>query len=101
MYINPTLLEAAAPQGGGSMQLILLVGIIIIFYFFMIRPQMQRQKKEKEFRSSLAKGDKVITIGGIYGRIAEVEDKSVLLEVDNNLKLRIDRNAIREKQAEK
>ncbi|MBX3101946.1 MAG: preprotein translocase subunit YajC [Bacteroidetes bacterium] len=96
-----TLLEAAAPQGAGSMQLVLLVGIVVIFYFFMIRPQMQRQKKEKNFRSSLAKGDKIITIGGIYGRIASVEENTVLVEVDDNLKLRMDRNAIREKQPEK
>lgn len=71
-----------------------LLLIIVVFYFFMIRPQMKRQKELKKFREALKKGDKVITSGGIYGRIAEIEDHTVLLEVDNNVKIRVDKAAL-------
>ena len=71
-----------------------LILIIVVFYFFMIRPQMKRQKELKKFRESLGKGDKVVTTGGIYGKVAEIKDNYVLLEVDNNVKLRVDKSAV-------
>lgn len=71
-----------------------LLLIIVIFYFFMIRPQMKRQKELKKFREALKKGDKVLTTGGIYGRVVEIEDHTVLLEVDSNVKIRVDKVAI-------
>lgn len=71
-----------------------LLLIIVVFYFFMIRPQMKRQKELKKFREELKKGDKVITTGGIYGRIVEMESHTVLIEVDSNVKIRIDKAAI-------
>jgi preprotein translocase subunit YajC len=71
-----------------------LILIIVVFYFFMIRPQMKRQKELKNFRESLKKGDKVITTGGIYGRIVEIEDHAILIEVDSNVKIRVDKVAI-------
>lgn len=83
-------------QGGGWMQsLILMGGVVLILYFFMIRPQMQRQKKEKQFRSSIAKGDKVVTIGGIHGTITSLDESSLLLEIDQGTKIRIDREAVK------
>jgi preprotein translocase subunit YajC len=91
------LLQAGAPKGGMNplvSQLILFGGLILIFYFFMIRPQIQKQKKEKAFRDSLKKGDKVITIGGIIGKIANIEGEEVLLHVDTNTKIRILKSAI-------
>ena len=60
----------------------------------MIRPQMKKAKVEKEFRETLKKGDKIITIGGIHGRIIELNETNMLVEVDNNVKLRIERSAI-------
>lgn len=75
-------------------QLILMGGIILVFYFFMIRPQLQKQKKEKQFRESLKKGDRIVTVGGLHGRIAQIDNKSVLLEVDEHVKLRYERSAI-------
>ena len=63
-------------SGGGWSQIVMLLAIVVIFYFFMIRPQTQKAKKEKQFRESLQKGQKVITIGGIHGKIIEV--KSVI-----------------------
>ncbi|MBL7969005.1 MAG: preprotein translocase subunit YajC [Prolixibacteraceae bacterium] len=71
-----------------------LVLIIVVFYFFMIRPQMKRQKELNAFRSSLEKGDKVVTTGGIYGKVLEIKDNTVLLQVDDNVKIRVDKAAI-------
>lgn len=60
----------------------------------MIRPQQKKQKELVKFRSNLEKGDKVVTIGGLYGVISEVKEKYVLVEVDSNVKLRVDKSAI-------
>jgi preprotein translocase subunit YajC len=76
------------------MSFVPLLLIIVVFYFFMIRPQMKRQKELKNFRHELKKGDKVITTGGMYGRIAEMEETTVLMEVDNNVKIRVDKAAL-------
>jgi len=63
-------------------------------YFFMIRPQQKKQKELVKFRNSLQKGDKVITMGGIYGVIVEVKEQYVLVEVDSNVKLRVDKSSL-------
>lgn len=91
MFINILL---QAQSGGGMMQVVFLVAIIVVFYFFMIRPQMRKQKAEQNFRTTLEKGAKIVTIGGIHGRIVEVSDKTFLVEVDNNVKMRIEKSAI-------
>ena len=90
--INSILLQS--PQGGGMMQVVFLIAIIVVFYFFMIRPQMRKQKAEQNFRTTLEKGAKIVTIGGIHGRILEVADKTFLVEVDSNVKIRIDKTAV-------
>lgn len=71
-----------------------LLLIILIFYFFMIRPQMKRQKELRKYRESLQKGDKVITTGGIYGKVEAIKDNHVIVEIDNNVKIKIDKSAI-------
>ncbi|MCX7605991.1 MAG: preprotein translocase subunit YajC [Bacteroidia bacterium] len=76
-------------------QLVFLVGIFVVFYFFLILPQRRQQKKEQEFRNSLKKGDKVVTSSGIHGEIVAIEGDTLLLEVDKNVKLRIEKAAIR------
>lgn len=76
-------------------QLVFLVGIFAVFYFFLILPQRRQQKKEQEFRNSLKKGDKVITSSGIYGEIVSIDGDTVLLEVDKNVKIRVEKLAIR------
>ena len=68
--------------------------IFVVMWFFMIRPQQKKQKELAQFRNSLVKGDKIVTIGGIYGVVAEVKEQYVLVEVDNNVKIRVDKNAI-------
>ncbi|GIV22713.1 MAG: UPF0092 membrane protein [Bacteroidia bacterium] len=92
-------LQGSAPQGPGAapmlIQLIFLIGIFVVFYFFLILPQRRQQKREQQFRDSLKKGDKVVTASGIYGEIAAIEGDTVLLEVDKNVKLRIEKAAIR------
>lgn len=91
------LLMAPPAQGtepNPIMTFLPLVLIIVVFYFFMIRPQMKKQKELAAFRNSIAKGDKVVTTGGIYGKILEIKDNTVLLQVDDNVKLRIDKAAI-------
>lgn len=74
-------------------QLIPLVLILVVFYFFMIRPQMKKQKELKKFRENLAKGDKVVTIGGLHGTILEVTDSTLLLNSEGT-KLRFEKSAI-------
>lgn len=83
-------------KGGDMMStVIMMVAIIAIFYFFMIRPQQKRQKKEKEAMESLKVGDKVITIGGIHGRIKEVNDFTFLVEVADGLKIKFEKTAVK------
>lgn len=68
--------------------------IFVVFYFFMIRPQTKKAKDAKKFREALQKGTKVVTIGGMHGTIVEVSDKTVLLQVDTNVKLRFEKTSI-------
>ncbi len=71
-----------------------LVLIIVVFYFFMIRPQMKRQKELRKFHESLQKGDKVIIAGGIYGKIIEVKDEYVVVEIDENAKVKVVKSTV-------
>lgn len=82
-------------QGNPAMSNLFMIGmIVIVFYFFMIRPQMKKAKTEKLFKESIGKGDKVVTIGGVHGKIVEVSDKTFLIEVDNNVRLKIEKSAV-------
>ena len=90
-----TLMQAAQPaQGGGWQMWIMLLLIFVVMWFFMIRPQRKQQKELQNFRDSLKKGDKVVTIGGIYGTVCEIKEGSVLIEVDNNVKIRVSKQAL-------
>lgn len=91
------LLMAPQPADGAPnplMTFMPLLIIIVIFYFFMIRPQMKRQKELRTFRDSLAKGDKVVTTGGIYGKIVELKDNAVIMQIDDNVNIKVDKAAI-------
>lgn len=68
--------------------------LMVVFYFFMIRPQQKKAKDAKKFREALQKGTKVVTIGGMHGRISEVNDTTVLLEVDGSVRIRFEKSAI-------
>lgn len=81
--------------GGGGMQTIIMFGaIFIVFYFFMIRPQMKKQKEIKKFKESLQNGTKIITIGGIHGKILEVRDEVVIIETEGGNRLKMEKSAI-------
>ena len=89
------LLQAPAAQpNGGGMMWIMLIAVFAIMYFFMIRPQNKKQKEIANFRKSLQVHQNVITAGGIYGVIKEIGDTYVVLEIDKNVKIRIDKNSI-------
>ena len=82
-------------EGPGLMSNVILFGsIILIFYFMIIRPQQKRTKERKKLIESMKKGDKVITSGGMYGTIAGLDEKTVLLEIADKIKVKLDRSAI-------
>lgn len=72
----------------------MMVALVAIFYFFMIRPQTKRQKEIRKFREALSVGDKVVTAGGIYGKIKEIKDNIIVLEIADNVRDRIDKSSI-------
>lgn len=90
--MNIAILEAA-PQGSPYGTLIMFALMFGVVYFFMIRPQNKKRKKEEEERKNIAKGDKVITLGGIYGKVTKVDDDSVII-VSQDTKLRVAKNAL-------
>lgn len=90
--MNNILLQAG--QSSGLQSLIMFGLIILVFYFFMIRPQLKKAKEAKNFRDNIQKGDKVVTIGGIHGKVAEVNENTVLLEVATNVKITVEKAAI-------
>lgn len=85
------LLQAA---GTGMSSLIMFGMIFAVMYFFMIRPQIKKQKKEREYRSALKKGDKVVTVGGIHGKITDVKEDTFILEVMGGNTLKIEKTAV-------
>ncbi len=90
------LILMGAPQGDSNpMGTFVMLGLImIVFYFFMIRPQMKKSKDQKKFREGINKGDKIVTIGGIHGKIAEIKDATVLIDVEGGNRLKIEKSAI-------
>lgn len=89
------LLQTAPKQHGGGMSLLLMMlAIFVVMYFLMIRPQQKKQKELVKFRNQLKKGDKIVTIGGIYGTVDEIEERTLLVEVDKNVKIRVDKSSI-------
>lgn len=88
------LADTAAGGFGVVQQLLPFLLIIVVFYFFMIRPQMKRQKELKKYREELKKGDKVITTGGIYGKVAEIKEAHVMMEIAHDVLIKIDKSAI-------
>ncbi len=84
-------------EGGKSGQgqfLIMMLLLFVVFYFFMIRPQVRKQKELRNFRDSLKKGDRVITNGGIYGKINNISENIVTIDCGNNVLLKIDKSAL-------
>ena len=83
------LQQTGTPQGSPWGSILMMVALVAIFYFFMIRPQTKKQKEIRKFRDSLSVGDKVITAGGIYGKIKEIKGEDVILEIADNVRIRV------------
>ena len=93
--ISPAYAQAAgAPAGAGYSQILILVVFVAIFYFMLIRPQQKRQKEQQAMLAKLASGDEVVTSGGILGRITEVGDSFVTLEVADGVRIRVQRGQV-------
>ena len=88
--------QPAGPAGQSNplVTFLPLILVFVVFYFFMIRPQMKKQKEMAKYRSSLKRGDKVVTTGGIYGKVYEVKDNFVIMDVGGDIKLKIDKSAL-------
>lgn len=86
--------QAGAQQPSAWPTILMFGAIILVMWLFMIRPQRKQQKEMQEFRNALKKGDKVVTVGGIYGEIVEVSEKTVLIKVDGDVKLRVDKQGL-------
>ncbi len=86
---------SAGQQGAGAQMWIMLGLLMVVFYFFMIRPQNKKQKELRLFRESLSEGSKVVTIGGIHGKVAQIkDDNTILLEIADNVRIKIDKSSI-------
>lgn len=94
MTLMTILLQQQGAAGSGWSSIVMMVALVAIFYFFMIRPQTKKQKEIRKFRDSLAVGDKVITAGGVYGKIREIKDNIIVLEIAENVRIRIDKSSI-------
>lgn len=81
-------------EGGGLMSFLPLILIVLVFYLFFIRPQMKKSKDQRKYRETIKKGDKIVTIGGIHGKIIEVQEKTFTIEVEGQNRLKIERTAV-------
>ncbi|MFV0470645.1 MAG: preprotein translocase subunit YajC [Paludibacteraceae bacterium] len=102
MNLLSVLLQAGTPAaggsgglfGGGSSMLLMMLLIFVVFYFFMIRPQTKRQKEIQKQREALKAGDKVVTSGGLYGKVKDVKEKTVTIEIADNVRVTVDKNSV-------
>ncbi len=88
------LLQIGGEGENNWMSMLPLFLILIVFYFFFIRPQTKKNKDQKKFREELKKGEKVVTIGGVHGKVSEIKETTVILEVGNQVKLTIEKSAL-------
>jgi preprotein translocase subunit YajC len=86
--------KAGGLMGPGTQQILFLVLIFVVFYFFMIRPQTKRQKEIKKQRESMKPGDPVVTSGGIYGKVKDIKDTTVTVEIADNVRIKVDKNSV-------
>lgn len=94
--LSPVIAQAAAPQGGGMSMIIMMVVLFGLMYFMMIRPQMKRQKEHRALVAALAKGDEVVTNGGIAGRVEEVGETFITVEIAANVKIKVQKGAVQQ-----
>ena len=92
--MNLLVILQSLGDGKLPMDWIFIGGMIIIFYLFMIRPQQKKAKEQKKFKESVSKGDRIVTIGGLHGKVAEVKDTTVIIETEGGNRLKIEKSAI-------
>jgi preprotein translocase subunit YajC len=92
--MTSTLLMMGGAGKGGYGDIVMMVLIIVVFYFFMIRPQMKKAKDQKKFRENIKVGDKIITIGGIHGKIAEIGETTFMITIEAGVKIKIEKSAV-------
>ena len=85
---------ATNSMGGGLMDFLPILLIIFVFYFFMIRPQINKQRQEENFRGGIKKGDKVVTMGGIHGKVNTIKENKIILEIADNIRITVDKQSI-------
>ncbi|MDQ3072029.1 MAG: preprotein translocase subunit YajC [Bacteroidota bacterium] len=86
---------AGGEEGGNPFQMLIMFALIfVVFYFFMIRPQQKKAKEQRNFKDTLQKGDKVVTIGGVHGKIQEIREATMIVDVGGGMKLEIEKSAI-------
>ena len=93
-FINNAWAQAASPAGGGMGSLFMFGMLFVVFYFFLIRPQMKQAKEHKQMVGSLAKGDEIVTTGGLLGRINKVGDNFLVLEIAKDIEVKVQKNAV-------
>ena len=96
MSLLSILLQVTPTPGGASNYtgILMMVLIFVVFYFFMIRPQSKRQKEIKKQREAMQVGDKVVTTGGIYGKVKEIKETTVIVEIAENVRIKVDKNSV-------
>ncbi len=80
--------------GGGMGNIVLIVLMVVVFYFFMIRPQQKRQKEIKKFQESIQPGTEVVTSGGIYGKVKDIKDKVIIVEIAENIRIKVEKTSV-------
>ena len=96
-FISDAVAEASAAssqQADPLMSLILPIGLVVLFYFFLIRPQSKRQKEQRQMIADLQKGEEILTSGGILGKITDIKDDFITLEIGNSVTLTVQKNAV-------
>lgn len=98
MNVLTILLQAATQADASPMGkyggIIMMVAIFVIFYFFMIRPQTKRQKEIQKQREAMKVGDKIITSGGVYGKVRDIKEKTITVEIADNVRIVVDKNSV-------
>lgn len=92
--LNVILMSPQGGEGSNMTSIVFLVLIFGVFWFFMIRPQMKKQKEQQKFKDSIGKGDKIVTIGGVHGKILEVQESTFIIEVEGGNRLKIEKTAV-------
>jgi preprotein translocase subunit YajC len=93
--MNTLFITLQAAGGGSAMQQIIPIALImIVFYFFMIRPQTKKQKLEREYKDTLKEGERVVTIGGVHGKITSVKEKTFIIEIAKDVRVEVEKTAI-------